>query len=303
MPRKKTNEEFIEELKLKNPTIIVLDTYKKSSIKVHCKCLIDGYEWYATPNSLLRGSGCPKCCNRERYDNESIRERLKESNPNIELIGDFVNVNTKMKCKCLIDGYIWESRPCDILHGHGCPKCNKCQRYTTKEFVEELSKINNDIEIIGEYVNANTYIKCRCKKDGYIWNAKPKNLLSGYGCSKCAMSKGEQKIKSILDEAGIEYVHQYKFDDLYGTKNGLLSYDFFLLKYNMLIEYQGNFHDGTARIQTMEEYKIQQEHDKRKYNYAISHNFEILEIWYYDFNNISQILHEKLHINNSKKSA
>ena len=39
---------------------------------------------------------------------------------------------------------------------------------------------------------------------------------------------------------------------------------------------------------------IQQEHDRRKRNYAKDHNIELLEIWYYDFNNIEQILESRL---------
>lgn len=43
-----------------------------------------------------------------------------------------------------------------------------------------------------------------------------------------------------------------------------------------------------------EKFKIQQEHDRRKRDYAKEHNIELLEIWYWDFNNIEQILSEKI---------
>ena len=69
---------------------------------------------------------------------------------------------------------------------------------------------------------------------------------------------------------------------------------FYLPKENILIEYQGEYHDGTARNQTNEEFKVQQEHDKRKREYAKSHNIELLEIWYYDYNNIEEILQSRL---------
>ena len=41
----------------------------------------------------------------------------------------------------------------------------------------------------------------------------------------------------------------------------------------MLIEYQGEFHDGTANIQTEEDFKIQSEHDRRKAEYARENNY------------------------------
>ena len=78
----------------------------------------------------------------------------------------------------------------------------------------------------------------------------------------------------------------------------MLSYDFYLPKYNLLIEYQGQFHDGniTGDYQTEEMLEIQQEHDRRKRQYAIDHNIELMEIWYWDFDNIENILHDRLDV-------
>lgn len=62
---------------------------------------------------------------------------------------------------------------------------------------------------------------------------------------------------------------------------------------NRLIGYQGEFHDGSAYKMFPERFKIQQEHDRRKREYAKSHNIELMEIWYWDFNNIEQILDKR----------
>lgn len=43
-----------------------------------------------------------------------------------------------------------------------------------------------------------------------------------------------------------------------------------------------------------EQFKIQQEHDRRKREYAEKNNIKLLEIWYYD--NIEQILFKELSI-------
>lgn len=50
MSRRKTHEEFLEELNNINPNIEILEKYKGSNIKLLCKCKIDKYEWYATPH-------------------------------------------------------------------------------------------------------------------------------------------------------------------------------------------------------------------------------------------------------------
>ena len=118
-----------------------------------------------------------------------------------------------------------------------------------------------------------------------------------FHCPYCVHWKGEKRIEDWLISNNINYIIQMKFDDLIGTGNGLLSYDFYLLAYNLLIEYQGNFHDGSANVsilQTKEMLIKQIEHDKRKKEYAKEHNINFLEIWYWDFNNIEEILKEVL---------
>lgn len=93
------------------------------------------------------------------------------------------------------------------------------------------------------------------------------------GCPHCRKSKGELAISSYLRENHIAFVPYKKFDNLLGVRGGRLSYDFYLPDYNMLIEYQGEFHDGTANIQTEEDFKIQSEHDRRKAEYARENNY------------------------------
>lgn len=61
MPKRKTHEEFIEELNGINKNIRILSRYKNARTYVECECLIDGHVWSATPDNLLRGCGCPKC--------------------------------------------------------------------------------------------------------------------------------------------------------------------------------------------------------------------------------------------------
>ena len=39
---------------------------------------------------------------------------------------------------------------------------------------------------------------------------------------------------------------------------------------------------------------MQQEHDKRKRQYAKDHNIKLIEIWYWDFDKIESILEKEL---------
>lgn len=60
--------------------------------------------------------------------------------------------------------------------------------YTTESFKKKLKELNrNDIELVGEYVNAHTKIEFKCTKNEKhkTWFASPTNILSGCGCPEC----------------------------------------------------------------------------------------------------------------------
>ena len=50
MPKRKTHEQFIDELYLINSNIEVLGTYINNRTKILCKCKIDEHEWMARPD-------------------------------------------------------------------------------------------------------------------------------------------------------------------------------------------------------------------------------------------------------------
>lgn len=72
-------------------------------------------------------------------------------------------------------------------------KSNK--KKTTIQFTEELNKINSDIEVLGEYINANTGISCRCLKCGYPWNEGEWTLDQ----ATCCMVGNVQIVQGIGD--------------------------------------------------------------------------------------------------------
>lgn len=63
------------------------------------------------------------------------------------------------------------------------------KRKTHEEFIRDFQEKGKqeEVEIIGKYINAITPIKCKCKKCGEEWETKPTNLISknGAGCPYC----------------------------------------------------------------------------------------------------------------------
>ena len=302
-PRTKSIETFKNEIYEKNPSLEITGDYINAHTPLHCKCLICGNEWDKTPNALLNYYNCNKCIGKYRYTPKEFLEKfLKIGNSNIELLEDYFNADTNILCKCKLCGKEWKKSPYDILNGSGCGDCFRKQsgidrRKSHNKFILEMKMINPDVEILGTYITCKDNIETKCLLCGNIWNSLPSNLLRGSGCPKCVSSFGEIKVKEFLDKYNVNYRTRKTYEDLLGIHNGLLSYDFYLPKYNLLIEVQGEQHESPQELFGGEfAFKKQQEHDKRKREYAQFHDIDLLEIWYYDIDNIDQILKEKLNL-------
>lgn len=59
--RVRTREEFISDLYKANPTIKLIGSYRNTQAKTCFECTRCGNKWEAKPNSILNGSGCPRC--------------------------------------------------------------------------------------------------------------------------------------------------------------------------------------------------------------------------------------------------
>lgn len=301
--KKLTHEEFMKRFYEKNENacnIEILGEYEGNKIKIKCKCKLDGYEWETIPNSLLGGHSCPKCAGRmKNKTTEYFINELKEVNNNIEILGEYKSSSTKIKCRCKKDGYEWESIPNRLLRGGGCPKCAGNTKKTTEEFKREMKEINSDIEIIGEYINDRTKIKCKCKIDGHKWEAKPNTLLNGHGCPKCNVSKGEKRVAEYLDGKTIKYKSQHKFDDCRSKYK--LPFDFYIPSLNIAIEYDGEDHYKINKRSKNDTYKRAFDRfvgtkvrDTIKTIYCKENNIKLIRIPYWDFDNIDEILEKEL---------
>ena len=79
---------------------------------------------------------------------DEFRDRVYKINSNIKVIGDYKATKYKVKCKCNICGYEWMGNPQNLLNGTGCFQCFGYSKKTTEEFIEELRRINDKIEIV-----------------------------------------------------------------------------------------------------------------------------------------------------------
>lgn len=296
--RLKDNKVFQSEIAKKLPHITLLEKYNGSHYKLLCRCELHHELFKSDPTHLLEGkTGCKQCksdaiSNALRKTHEDYVNQLSIINNKIDVLGNYIQSKAPIQVKCKICGFIWNPIAGSLLKGNGCPHCVGRHK-TTEEFKTEIKEYNDLVDIIGEYVDSHTKIECRCKICGNSWFIVPNNLKVN-GCPECNMSHGEREIKKYLQNNNIMFIPQKTFDGLKGVGSGYLSYDFYIPEKKLLIEYQGEFHDGTAYQQTESEYQIQKEHDIRKKEYAIKNGYKLLEIWYWDYPNIEKILEREL---------
>ena len=199
MAKRKTHDKFIEELKIINPMIKVLEQYTNTRTKLKCLCLKCGNEWLAKPDNLLSKHGCP-ICNSKHKSHDQFKRELFLKHPEIELLSEYRNNKTKVKIRHLDCGHIEYKLPTDLVCQHrGCYLCYERAKISDAEFKKRVKKMNPHIEVVGDYINAKTNVLCRCLRDGYEWLASPYYLThNSEVCPKCS-----QIVKLTRDEVNI----------------------------------------------------------------------------------------------------
>lgn len=119
----KRHSVFLDEMRSVNPTIRICSKYQRAFEKVDCECSICNHKWSATPDSLRRGEGCPKCANNIRKTQEEFAAEAKKAIPSLVVLGEYINSGTPILCRCGTCGYEWKPFPVAVLRGHGCPNC------------------------------------------------------------------------------------------------------------------------------------------------------------------------------------
>ena len=284
MPKKLTHEEYVQKLKLENPTIEILSKYNgnKNYIKVRCK--IDGTIWNTKPNWLKAGKGCQTC-----YNNRRGKGRVKGVEKFIEesrLIHggkydyskvNYINDTEKVCVICPQHGEFWISPAKHLRYNQGCPTCGR-RRIDTKDFIERVKSIHGDKYDYSKVIYTGRFkdITIICPIHGEF-KQKPDKHLCGQGCPKCNESKNERLVKNFLIEKNVSFETQKKFSWL-----GRQSLDFYLPDYNIAIECQGEQHFIPIPIFNGEEgLKVNRQRDIEKYEKCVKNNIKI----YYFINN------------------
>lgn len=108
------------------------------------------------------------------------------------------------------------------------------------------------------------------------------NSIISCGCT--TMSKGETRVRNILEALNISFIYEFCFPDCRNPKtNNCLRFDFYLPDNNVCIEYDGEQHFQEVPTLCQDSLNDRQERDKIKNQYCKQHNILLIRIPYWDF--------------------
>ena len=213
---------------------------------------------------------------------------------------NFKNISIqKLKVKCP-KNHIWYTTFSKFRDGIRCEKCGSLRtglkNRLTYDFVKsEIEKTGYKL-LSKEYTNEKSELLIECD-EGHKYKTSWGRFRDGIRCTECSMSIGERQIKDFLKQNNITYERQYSYSNLKSDFGRLLRFDFYLPDYNLLIEYQGEFHDDSINYRRNKKaVERAMKYDQYKREYCNLYNIDLLEIWYWDFENINKILKEKLNL-------
>ena len=233
---------------------------------------------------------CKYCARRGRTTKDFVKE-VANIHPEISVLGEYEGCEARILCRCNKCGTQW-SPPAKQLLGQrkrGCPTCGRqkiiaARKKTTEQFRKELSIINPDIEVVGEYTNTHTLIKCKCKIHNHGFAAKPCNLLNRTAtCPVCSkkISRMEKRVGDILKIFNINNIWHHKFDDCRGDVFPL-EYDYYLTDHNVVIEYDGEQHYKPVKcFGGKEGFERRKRYDAIKNQYCRDHGITIIRVPFY----------------------
>lgn len=315
MTKKKTIEQFIEEANIVHNFKYDYSKaeYINNRTNLIITCPIHG-DFKQSPTNHLNGSGCPICGlkNRNTISPFKGQKLLTYNRPTKLTTEDFINkakevhgdkydyskveyINSKIDVDIICKKHgLFHQKPYKHLQGQGCRLCaiekdslNKLK--TTEEFIYEANKIhNNKYDYSKAIYNGNrTKLTIICPIHGEFEQC-PNNHLEGKGCPYCNESHLERIVRNFLIENKIDFETQKKFEWL-----GLMSFDFYLPKHNMVIECQGKQHFGLGGWNSEYDFEETYDRDIRKFKKAIENNVKLL---YY----INEKILHKINLNDEK---
>ncbi|HBE9985023.1 hypothetical protein C4207_01270 [Clostridioides difficile] len=289
---------------------------EKEDIRVWIKCIKKDYHesYLISCTDFVKGNRCPYCRGfkispkdsfaKYHIDNTDKDFLIKYWDYNKNKINPYKLMpsnKTKIWIICQEKKYHGSyTISCDHFKiGERCPYCSGKKVNFKDSFgynyfdMAQSWSLSNSISPFKVMQSSGKKYKFICPKCGNEFSRRLADVgEKGCICPKCSKSKGEKRVEQYLINNNIKYKDEVKFKSLVSNLGNPLRYDFYLMDYNILIEYDGEFHFK----EYFEGQKFNKNllHDKMKNDYAKEKNIKLIRIPYWDFDNIEEILDREI---------
>lgn len=279
-------------------------SYKNSKTKVQILCPIHG-NFEQTPDSHLRGAGCPSCSGNKKLTLETFIEKSNQvhNNKYDYSCSKYINSQTPIEIICPIHGKFLQ-KPNNHLIGWGCNRCGRelsgnKQRLSEEDLIKKIKEVHGDSYSydFSNYKNYQSFIDITCPIHG-IFQQSLGNHLKGQNCPQCSFNSKQSKIEKDLESIfETSIISSYRPSFLEGKE-----LDLYIPSLNLAIEYNGFvYHHSSRDISKFLDstYKEPYYH-LDKYEKCKNNGIDLIHI--YEFEDINKWKRKlQLYINNSEK--
>lgn len=314
--KKITQDDFLQTVREKHGGKWDLSTVqyrnKHQILGLSCPNCKDNFE--TTTEKLMDGFGCPRCEGRIKDLRYFVEEAKKVHGDEYNYSECYLSHNKSGEIvlnniRCKHHGLYSTRADVHIRQKCKCPKCNVPPDKIPLEERRD-AYIRRAIERHGEgrfdysqvdYHRKRDKVKIRCVIHDYWFyqslEEHSKKRSMG-GCPLCSETTGEREVRLYLEKKHIDYTTQKIIENIRPQELKLqyLRVDFYLEKYRLFIEYNGEQHykDCGWYKNSKRNLEMQQLRDEVLREYCQKFDFNLLEIKYSDFENIGKLIDAKI---------
>lgn len=277
--------DYVKEFFNKENYILLSKDYKGVYSKLKYQCP-SGHINEINFKNFKNGHRCWDCGGSKPLTYEFVKQKFKEVNYEL-LSKNYKNNNTKLKYIC-DKGHINEVKYSHFSIGTRCPDCagNKLLEY---DYVKNVFEERGYILLSKTYIKNNKKMKALCPNK-HICYVRYSDIRQNGGCYKC-LYKGEQYCRLIFEKLFDLEFENCRPDFMEGLElDGYNEYLQIAFEYNGIQHYKykpDRFHE------TIEDFKQQQERDKRKIELCYRYGIYLIVIPY-NTKNIKEFIINKL---------
>lgn len=274
---------------------LMSEKYVDSNAKLQIRCKkchqVYGQDWASYSHGVRCG-----LCSVSKKNTFSEVKMFVEVSGDILLSKEYITSNTKLEIECGTCSYVFMMPFDSYKQGHRCRECAKKtigdKSRNTQEEIADFIALKGE-ELVSDYTGSKDPIFVKCAICNNIYETTFNKYQFGTRCRCKITSNGERDIMLYLDKKNIKYEQQVTYQDC--RLIHCLKFDFYLPKFDLLIEYDGGQHFKPVNwFGGHDAYQVNQKRDLTKNVFCFTNNQKLLRISCEEEDQIQKILDEYL---------